>query len=213
MNLLPSINLEILSPLPSPTLHLSVSQFLLRVPFPHPLSHHDCGVLGRTPDRRCNSSKPVLAFAAPTLLLLPFRWLIDRVRPAILDFYWLFHPSVIFTGLVERPKPRRGKRKVKSHCEYGRTLCPGAFWDIGGPPTRLQRREKGRGRHARGLENLCWRTTALAEGPPWSTLFELILLTSFLYPRNPYSYCVPGHFASFLYSLALNSAWYMVGSH
>lgn len=47
-------------------------------------------------------------------------------------------------GLVEKPKRRLGKRKVKSHCECGRARRRGASWDRGGPELRKPETWPGR---------------------------------------------------------------------
>lgn len=119
--------------------------------------------------------------------------------------YWISIPSVTnMHSLVETPKRRSGKRKVKSHCECGRACRPGhvgilADLDSGALSPRPPR---GRGRSwqhvgcGRGLVALRLHSGGVPglPGALWE-LGILLKLADFMYSfTNPY--CVPGTWRS-----------------
>ena len=93
------------------------------------------------PDPHSVACKPALAFSGSTLLPNPPHWLAGRLGLTSSAFYWTLMPSVTnMHSLVETPKRRYGKRKVKSHCECGRAYGPGhvgILADLEFGPSRL----------------------------------------------------------------------------
>lgn len=92
-----------------------------------------------TPNRH-NSRQPTRVLPAQPLVLPSLYAPKGRPFRDILASYWLrLSVSHQNRSLVEKPKPRLGRRKVKSHCECGSDWRRGASWDRGGPDSQLGR--------------------------------------------------------------------------